>query len=334
MTSVFLLQQPLANGLKTDSASDHEATDVTTPNAALVKKKAPPPAKLAPTPKPVKPAENLPKLKIYKCGFCSYQSKELGNVRVHMKIHIRASKPDGDGDKSNLSISSPLIPPKASAPVRRRVFRCQVCSASFDDRNKCLEHISRDHTAAGRKMVEQKQNQADQPSQTTTNADTSSESTSRVNAPDTEQSATVTDPPAASESTESNDTTTEKDNFEGLNNQEEMDTSEPPAIALYSCDSCPSNFNNDVDFASHANAHSETKDEEMPIAGTKESTEENETEKTEQSEFTEIPSQVDSQTTNEDEAPKDPNFGMDIEAMIAALHSEGPESNTESMPNI
>ena len=329
--------------MKTDSASDYEDdtrksnADVSAANAAMLKKKAPPPSKLAPAPKPTKPAENVTKLKIYKCGFCSYQSKELGNVRLHMKIHIRANKPDGDGDKTNSATSSPLIPPKtpSSGSVRRRVFRCQVCSASFDDRNRCLEHISRDHTAAGRKLVEQKQNQVEPQSQPTTTVDASSDSTSRVNVPSIEQSETATDATATTEMTENSESAPQKDGFEGLNNQEEMDTSEPPTIALYSCDSCPSNFNNDVDFANHANDHAETKDEEMPAADTKEeTTEDNEPPKTEESEFTEIPSHADTQTTNEDEAPKDPNFGMDIEAMIAALHSEGPESATESMPNI
>jgi len=31
--------------------------------------------------KMIKPQDSSPKLKIYKCGFCTFQSKELGHVR-------------------------------------------------------------------------------------------------------------------------------------------------------------------------------------------------------------------------------------------------------------
>lgn len=248
-----------------------------------------------------------------------------------MKIHIRANKPDTDGDKTTSVASSPLVAPKTPVSVRRRVFRCQVCSASFDDRNKCLEHISRDHTAAGRKLGEQKQNQAEQPSQPNKTVDALSDSTSRVNVPSAEQPTIPADTPAAAENAE---TESQKDGFQSLNNQENMDTSESPSIALYSNENSSNNFNNDVDFENAETQPMDTKDEEMPLAESKESTEGGEEEKPAENEFTEIPAQSDTQTANDDETPKDSNIGLDIEAMIAALHSEGPESATESMPNI
>ena len=309
---------------------------MTAANAALIKKKTPPASKVTPTPKPTKPAENVTKLKIYKCGFCSYQSKEIGNVRLHMKIHMRAIKPDTDGDKTAKVSSNPLLAPNTPVSVRRRVFRCQVCSASFDDRSKCLEHIGRDHTAAGRKLADQSKNQAEQPSKS---VDVLPDSTSRVNVPSAEQPAIAADATpvdtTAVTAPENNETMSQKDGFEGLNSQEDMDTAEPPSIALYSCDNGTSNFSNDVEFTDDSNVQLEKKDEEMPVVESKGGAEETEPEKTEGTEFTEIPTQSEeTQAVNEEETPKDSSIGLDIEAMIAALHSEGPESVTESMPNI
>lgn len=292
------IQPTLANGMKTDSASDYEDEKKLNTSvgaaAALAKKKPPPVNKVIPNPKPTKPAENVTKLKIYKCGFCSYQSKELSNVRLHMKIHIRANKNEGgEGDKTTTTTTaSPMLTPskQGQVSVRRRVFRCQVCSASFDDRNKCLEHISRDHTAAGRKLVEQKQSQEEQKH---SEAETS----------------------AAHTSEQTMDKGQQQDETA---HHEEMDTSEPPPI--YSCDTCPSAFDNDVDFANHNNEHvkCDTSKAELPNID---------------SEVTQTATQ-DNQAVNEDETPKDPNIGLDIEAMIAALHSEGPESGGDSMPSI
>lgn len=294
----FLEQATLANGMKTDSASDYEdeskkVNSAADAAAALAKKKPLPVNKVIPNPKPTKPAENVTKLKIYKCGFCSYQSKELSNVRLHMKIHIRANKTEGgEGDKTTTTASPMLTPSKqGQVSVRRRVFRCQVCSASFDDRNKCLEHISRDHTAAGRKLVEQKQSQEEQKQ---TEAETSElHAAEQTLEKGLQQDETV--------------------------HHEEMDTSEPPQ--LYSCETCPSTFDNDVDFANHNNEHvkCDTSKAELPNID---------------SDVSAQIAQTENQATNEDETPKDPNIGLDIEAMIAALHSEGPESGGDSMPSI
>lgn len=320
--------QTLANGnLKTDSASDYEDEarksnpDISANNAILAKKKPVQSSKLVTTPKSIKPAENVTKLKIYKCGFCSYQSKELGNVRLHMKIHIRANKPESDGDKGT-TISSPILTPKTPMSVRRRVFRCQVCSASFDDRNKCLEHISRDHTAAGRKMVEQKQSQEENQFQLNNKSggEQIKDSSDHGNIARAEQ--------GESDNQESQ----QKDSFDDTGSQEEMDTTDPPSIALYSCDHCSSTFDNDVDFANHVNEHnikSECENTEQKISNL-----EAEGNTKTETDFSQISSQSENQGTNDDETPKDPNIGLDIEAMIAALHSEGPENTADSMPSI
>lgn len=325
-----------------------------------VKKKSIQTSKVVTTPKVAKPPENVTKLKIYKCGFCSYQSKELSNVRLHMKIHIRSNKPDAGGetgDKMNAVVSggiggtvssSPLLTPKNPMSVRRRVFRCQVCSASFDDRNKCLEHISRDHTAAGRKLVEQKQTQDEQSqlSNKTSNDHQIPDSTDpQLNVPsnggtaDAVSGTESADIENGVELQQPQQQPQQKDSLDELGSQEEMDTADPPSIALYSCDTCSNNFDNDVDFANHVNEHDvknegvvanvEQKLSNMEVDESLSST------KTTTTNFGPIATSADStRTTNDDETPKDSNMGLDIEAMIAALHSEGPENANDSMPSI
>jgi hypothetical protein len=84
--------------------------------------------------------ESTNKMKIYKCGFCTFQSKELGHVRFHMRTHMNKKEPE-----------KPIInqaAAKALTPVpqpKKRLYRCQVCSKSFDSRINCLDHIQKDH---------------------------------------------------------------------------------------------------------------------------------------------------------------------------------------------
>ncbi|KAK7590835.1 hypothetical protein V9T40_002448 [Parthenolecanium corni] len=365
----YFASQAIANGgLKTDSASDYEDEarkvnpELSATSTPQVKKKAIQANRVVTTPKLAKPPENVTKLKIYKCGFCSYQSKELSNVRLHMKIHIRSNKPDagGDaGDKTNAVVgggiggtvsSSPLLTPKNPMSVRRRVFRCQVCSASFDDRNKCLEHISRDHTAAGRKLVEQKQPQEEQPqlnnNKTSSDHDIPDSTDVQLNVPSNDSVAAAVTRAEPSdiengvelkqEQQQQQQQQQQKDSLDELGSQEEMDTADPPSIALYSCDTCSNTFDNDVDFANHVNEHDknegvnvEQKLSSMEVDESLSSTKETAANFGPEATSTEL-----TRATNDDETPKDSNMGLDIEAMIAALHSEGPENASDSMPSI
>ncbi|KAK7590634.1 hypothetical protein V9T40_002247 [Parthenolecanium corni] len=354
--------QAIANGgLKTDSASDYEDEarkvnpELSATSTPQVKKKPIQANKVVTTPKPARPPESVTKLKIYKCGFCSYQSKELSNVRLHMKIHIRSNKPEagGDaGDKLNAIISggiggtvssSPLLTPKNPMSVRRRVFRCQVCSASFDDRNKCLEHISRDHTAAGRKLVEQKQPQEEQSqlnNQTSSDHKMPDSTDVQLNVPSNDSAVvavTRAEPSDIENGAELKEQQQQKDSLDELGSQEEMDTADPPSIALYSCDTCSNTFDNDVDFANHVNEHAkngnvinvEQKLSTMQVDESLSST------KATATNFRPVATSTDLiRTSNDNETPKDSNMGLDIEAMIAALHSEGPENASDSMPSI
>eukprot|EP00102_Acyrthosiphon_pisum_P008801 XP_003245952.2 PREDICTED: histone H4 transcription factor-like [Acyrthosiphon pisum] len=84
--------------------------------------------------------ENANKMKIYKCGSCTFQSKELGHVQFHMRHHTNKREPK----KRILNQSAA----KALTPVpqqKKRLYKCQVCSECFDSRINCLDHIHKDH---------------------------------------------------------------------------------------------------------------------------------------------------------------------------------------------
>nr|XP_018896080.1 PREDICTED: uncharacterized protein LOC109029859 [Bemisia tabaci] len=92
-----------------------------------------------PKPKPNNSASNTTSktTKMYKCGFCDFQSKELMTVKEHMRGHMNI-----DQKKAEKRLGSP-IPPR---PIKRKLFRCQVCSESYFDRKSCLSHIKATHT--------------------------------------------------------------------------------------------------------------------------------------------------------------------------------------------
>ncbi|KAL4083479.1 hypothetical protein QTP88_028795 [Uroleucon formosanum] len=69
------------------------------------------------------------RMKLYKCGFCIFQSKNLGHVRFHMRTH-------GNKKESEKPIAT---------QQKRQIYRCQVCSATFDTRINCIDHIQKDH---------------------------------------------------------------------------------------------------------------------------------------------------------------------------------------------
>ncbi|XP_008481965.1 zinc finger protein 319 [Diaphorina citri] len=146
---------------------------------------------VSPAPKAAPPPsqEDTPKLKIYKCGFCSFQSKDLNSVRLHMRVHI---KPKTDEAKKT-TVSTPSTPTAASAPVaqptpppqqnivRKKLFRCQVCSASFVDRKSCLQHIKLTHSKASSSNKENEQSTATATSENTQPEEPMDTQTSDVN---------------------------------------------------------------------------------------------------------------------------------------------------------
>ncbi|VVC34591.1 Zinc finger C2H2-type [Cinara cedri] len=104
-----------------------------------------PPIKMLKTVAPVVD-NNASKMKIYKCGFCAFQSKELGHVRFHMRTHMNNRKTELEKATNQSSVAKAITP--LPPPQKKRLYRCQVCSKSFDSRVSCLEHIQRDHNAS------------------------------------------------------------------------------------------------------------------------------------------------------------------------------------------
>ncbi|KAL4088560.1 hypothetical protein QTP88_023652 [Uroleucon formosanum] len=105
---------------------------------------------------PAKPKQDASKIKIYKCGFCPFQSKDLGHVRFHMRSHMKKK----DNEKSNQTVMKTLTQQQQQPQQqqhqlkslqnkqqqqKKKLYRCQVCSSSFDSRSDCLEHIQKDH---------------------------------------------------------------------------------------------------------------------------------------------------------------------------------------------
>ncbi|KAL4083530.1 hypothetical protein QTP88_028846 [Uroleucon formosanum] len=80
------------------------------------------------------------RIKLYKCGFCMFQSKNLGHVRFHMRTH--GNKKESEKPIVNQAIAKALTP---APQQKRQIYRCQVCSAIFDARINCIDHIQKDH---------------------------------------------------------------------------------------------------------------------------------------------------------------------------------------------
>ncbi|XP_022183236.1 zinc finger protein 507-like [Myzus persicae] len=80
------------------------------------------------------------KAKIYQCGICEFQSKDLSTVRLHMNIH-----------KNKKALESPIINEATATSLtlkpkqKKQLYRCQVCSYTYNTRNKCIEHIQKEH---------------------------------------------------------------------------------------------------------------------------------------------------------------------------------------------
>lgn len=126
-------EQPDASQKKVSSSSSGTALKDNIPVNSTLKI-------LKPQQQPTSTTESASKVKIYKCGFCTFQSKELGHVRFHMRTHVKK-----DEKPSQSAAAKSLAPPIQTQ--KKRLYRCQVCSTSFDSRMSCLDHIQKDHNA-------------------------------------------------------------------------------------------------------------------------------------------------------------------------------------------
>ncbi|CAI6372870.1 unnamed protein product [Macrosiphum euphorbiae] len=86
------------------------------------------------------PTQQESKIKIYKCACCAFQSKELGHVRFHMRTHVKKKEPE----KPILKQATARYLTPESEP-KKRIYRCQLCSKSFDGRMECIDHIKQNH---------------------------------------------------------------------------------------------------------------------------------------------------------------------------------------------
>ncbi|XP_003240626.1 insulinoma-associated protein 1-like [Acyrthosiphon pisum] len=77
-------------------------------------------------------------MKIYRCGSCACQSKEIGHVRFHVRSHTNKKEPEKPILKHRVG--------KALTPLPQQkigLYRCEVCSNIFDSQNNCLEHVKK-----------------------------------------------------------------------------------------------------------------------------------------------------------------------------------------------
>ncbi|XP_060872189.1 serine/threonine-protein kinase pakD-like [Metopolophium dirhodum] len=122
---------------------------------------------------PLRSRQDASKIKIYKCGFCPFQSKDLGHVRFHMRSHMKKK----DNEKSNQTVTKTVTQqqqpqqqqhqnqthqlkclPNKQQQQKKKLYRCQVCSASFDSRSDCLDHIQRDHNQQPTSTTQEQEN--------------------------------------------------------------------------------------------------------------------------------------------------------------------------------
>lgn len=252
-------------------------------------RKRPAPAKLKDGPlnsvKPKLPAldttpQGAPKMKIYKCGFCTFQSKELNNVRNHMKLHVKSNKTEEE-PAATTPVSKPATTPSAvttssaaaaaAASAKRRLFRCQVCSSSFDEKIKCLEHISKEHTP--KKKTEERKLLSDFQDKATVERASSVEQHQQQQQQRMEEDLDNT-----------NDLSVVKNELA----QQAMDESYADTALQYDNTEASSTLNEEME-----------------------------------------QSKIDEKTDIEDDVKKDKVHAIDIEAMIAALHSDGPTDPSE-----
>ncbi|XP_008184272.1 uncharacterized protein LOC100575488 isoform X2 [Acyrthosiphon pisum] len=77
-------------------------------------------------------------MKIYRCGSCTFHSKELRHVRLHVRSHTNKKEPENPILKQGVA--------KALTPApqqKKRCFRCQICTKCFFSRNNCLKPVQK-----------------------------------------------------------------------------------------------------------------------------------------------------------------------------------------------
>lgn len=257
------------------------------------------------------------KMKIYKCGFCTFQSKELGHVRFHMRTHMNKKEPEKP--ILNQSAAKALTP--APPQQKKRLYRCQVCSKSFDSRMNCLDHIQKDHN---------------QPTASTSNGERETEDSHSV----TTSKTIKTEPSKTQENNQQEETPMDVDDNQESNKQGIVDTD------MMLNDNVPTEGSGDNE-----------QEEETENAGEEEESENSQDNKTvkeaklikksesgqeDNDEDTPMPEQEEEEADQDapDSVEKDVDEGnsnvenktgdLDIESMLAAIHNDTPTSSEDS----
>ncbi|CAI6354425.1 unnamed protein product [Macrosiphum euphorbiae] len=263
--------------------------------------------------------ESANKMKIYKCGFCTFQSKELGHVRFHMRTHMNKKEPE----KPILNQAAA----KALTPVpqqKKRLYRCQVCSRSFDSRINCLDHIQKDHN---------------QPTPSTSNGDRETEDSRPVSTKviKPEPSKTQENNPQA-ESPMDVDENQQDDNKGTVDTDMMLNDNVVPAEGSANVEQ-EEGTENAVEGEETENSQEDKTVKEVKSKKKPEPAQEEAAEEEEDEEDTAVPEQeeADQETPDsvekemdEDNANVENKTGdLDIESMLAAIHNDNPTNSVD-----
>lgn len=267
--------------------------------------------------------ESTNKMKIYKCGFCTFQSKELGHVRFHMRTHMNKKEPEKPiHNQAMAKTLTPVVQPQQ----KKRLYRCQVCSKSFDSRLNCLDHIQKDHN---------------QPTPSTSNGERETEDSHPV-----PSKIIKSEPSKAQENNQDAESPMEVDENPQDNNKGTVDTD------MMLNDNVPTEGSANAEQEETENTceeeESENSQEDKSVKETKskkktEPSQEETPEEEEDEIDTAIPEQeeADQETpdsvekeVDEDSANVENKTGdLDIESMLAAIHNDNPPSNSGDTQN-
>lgn len=261
--------------------------------------------------------ESTNKMKIYKCGFCTFQSKELGHVRFHMRTHMNKKEPEKP--ILNQAAAKTLTPVPQQ---KKRLYRCQVCSKSFDSRINCLDHIQKDHN---------------QPTPSTSNGERETEDSRPV-----ATKVIKSEPSKAQDNNEQAETPMDVDENQQDNNKGTVDTD------MMLNDNVPVEGSADVDEQVEEpenagggeeteNSQEDTSPKDAKSKKKSEPAQEEAAEVEEDEEDTAVPEQeeADQETpdsvekeVNEDANVENKTGDLDIESMLAAIHNDNPPTNS------
>ncbi|XP_003242481.1 uncharacterized protein LOC100572589 [Acyrthosiphon pisum] len=110
------------------------------PNSIKIVKKKQQQQQQQQQPQPQTQRESANKMKIYRCGSCTFKSIELGHNRFHMRSHTNKKKPEKPILKHPGTKALTLV-----LQQKIRIHRCEVCSNIFDSRNNCIEHAEKQY---------------------------------------------------------------------------------------------------------------------------------------------------------------------------------------------